>query len=61
MGWDDSQFLQSNITPAYGCVHSNPYFGDMASGESVVRRGRIAVVEGGPEEAHQDFLEYFGG
>lgn len=60
MGWDDSQFLQSNITPAYGCVHSNPCFGDMPSGESVLRRGRINVVEGGPEEAHQDFLDYFG-
>ena len=61
MGWDDSQFLQSNITPAYGCVHSNPFFGDMASGESVGRRGRIAVQEGGPEEAHRAFLEHFGG
>lgn len=61
MGWDDSQFLQSNTTPAYGCVHSNPFFGDMASGESVRRRGRIAVLEGGPEKAHRDFLEHFGG
>ena len=61
MGWDDSQFLQSNITPAYGCVHSNPFFGDMASGESVRRRGRIAVLEDSPEEAHRDFLRAFGG
>ena len=60
MAWDDSQFLQSNITPAYGCVHSNPFFGDMASGESVRRRGRIAVLEGSPEEAHRSFLSEFG-
>ena len=60
MGWDDSQFLQSNITPAYGCVHSNPFFGDMPSRKRVRRRGRIGILEGGPEEAHRAFSREFG-
>ena len=59
-GWEDIQFLQSNATPSYGCIHANPYFGDIGAGEQVVRRGRVAVVEGGPAAARGAFLAAFG-
>ncbi len=61
VGWDDTQYLQSNTTPAYGCVHSNPFFGDMPSGARVQRRGRIGIVEGGPAEAHRAYVTEVGG
>ena len=63
-GWDGTTASSSRATPPRPTddVHSNPFFGDMAvSGESVCRRGRIAVLEGGPEEAHRAFLNEFGG
>ena len=32
-----------------------------ATGKRVRRRGRIGILEGGPEEAHQAYLADFGG
>ena len=60
MGWEDVQFLQNNVTPAFGCIHANPYFGDIGSGERVLRRGRVGVVDGGPDEAYDAFVAEFG-
>ncbi len=57
--WEDVQFLQSNVTPAYGCIHANPYFGDIGAGERVVRHGRVGIVEGGPEAARDAFIAEF--
>ena len=60
LAWSDSQFLQSNTTAAYGCIHSNPFFGNLSPGESSHRRGRLEVLTGSPLEAHQSFLKEFG-
>ena len=60
MGWEDVQYLQCNAASAYGCIHANPYFGDIRKGERVSRRGRVEVVDGGAEVALESFLEEFG-
>ena len=60
MGWEEVQYLQCNAASAYGCIHTNPYFGDIGKGERVSRRGRVGVVDGGAEVALESFLEEFG-
>lgn len=60
MGWEDVQYLQCNAASAYGCIHTNPYFGDIGEGERVSRRGRVSTVEGGAQAALESFLEEFG-
>ena len=60
VAWSDSQFLQSNTAAAYGCIHSNPFFGDLSPGKISHRRGRLEVLSGSPLEAHQSFLKEFG-
>ncbi len=60
IGWEDVQYLQCNAASAYGCIHANPYFGDIRKGERVSRRGRVGVVDGGAEVALESFLEEFG-
>ena len=60
MGWEDVQYLQTNTMPSYACIHANPFFGDIAAGESVRRRGRIGVAPGPAESALQEYLEEFG-
>ena len=60
VAWSDSQFLQSNTAAAYGCIHSNPFFGDLSPGKSSHRRGRLEVLSGSPLEAYQSFLKEFG-
>ena len=59
-GWEDVQYLQCNAASAYGCIHANPYFGDIGKGERVSRRGRVGMVDGGPEVALDSFLAEFG-
>ena len=61
MGWEEVQYLQSNVMPSYGCIHANPFFGDIGAGERALRRGRVGVVEGGAEVAHEAYLREFGG
>ena len=59
MGWEDVQYLQCNSASAYGCIHANPYFGDIGQGERASRRGRVGIVDGGAEVAQECFLAEF--
>ncbi len=58
--WEQVQYLQSNVMPSYGCIHANPFFGDIDAGERARRRGRVGVVEGGAEAARDAYLTEFG-
>ncbi len=60
MGWEKVQYLQANAASAFGCIHANPFFGDIGSGERVLRRGRVGLAEGGAEAARDAFVAEFG-
>ena len=60
MGWEEVQYLQSNVMPSYGCIHANPVFGDIGAGGRARRQGRVGVVEGGAEAAREAYLNEFG-
>lgn len=59
MGWEEVQYLQSNVMPSYGCIHANPFFGDIGAGARARRRGRVGVVEGGAESARDAYMKEF--
>ena len=59
-GWEEVQYLQINGASAYGCIHANPFFGDIGPQERVLRRGRVGLAEGGAEAARDDYMAEFG-
>ena len=59
-GWEEVQYLQTNTMPSYACLHANPFFGDIAAGETVRRRGRVGIANGPAESALEEYLEAFG-
>ena len=60
MGWEDVQYLQTNTKPSYACIHANPFFGNIAAGQSVRRRGRVGIASGPAESALEEYLKEFG-
>ena len=59
-GWEEVQYLQVNAASAFGCIHANPFYGDIGPGERVLRRGRVGLAEGGAEAARDAFAAEFG-
>lgn len=58
-GWDRVKSVGGNDQDSISCIHSNPSFGDVASGEAVTRRGRIYMMPGTPEDALARYREDF--
>jgi len=44
--WNPSHHLQANRRRTYSCIHSNPFFGHLAPGESRTCRGYVLLIKG---------------
>ena len=49
--WKPTHHLQANRKRTYSCIHANPYFGQVAPGESRTRHGCVLLVAGSLEKA----------
>jgi len=56
LGWDVTASVAHNPDAEHHCVHSDPWFGTVAPGEAVTRRGVILFVEGSADDLLQRFL-----
>jgi|GEM_PF-234258 len=51
MGWERVCELYNNEDASHHCIHAVPAFGDVRPGETRTIRGKIVLIEGGPEQA----------
>lgn len=49
LGWDHSRAIWQNSDNEHHCMHSEPYYGTLAPGQTVMRRGVILFGQSVPE------------
>jgi len=59
-GWEDLHMAACNSDTAHGCVHANPYLGDIAPGQANRVRGKIYIARQQPEEVVERFRTEMG-
>ncbi len=48
-GWDQSASVAHNPDAEHHCIHSDPWYGAIPSGQSITRQGTILIVRGEPQ------------
>jgi len=49
-GWEDLSMAACNSELAHGCIHADPYLGDINPGQSVTMAGKIYITPQSPEK-----------
>jgi hypothetical protein len=49
-GWDSSKKVWGNCHPSLACFHSDPEFGKVNPGQTLVSKGVLYIMRGSPEE-----------
>jgi hypothetical protein len=60
VAFDMARAVSKNYNDSHHCIHSSPYFGDLAPGQSARMRGRIWFLEGAPADLLRAYQEWRG-